>query len=171
MVKVLKVWRLHKGQGYAYSANMSTWKWIPAAAYISNKEYKSCLYWLVNCFSGNFHSVESGLRRSKCHVLGSHCYIWKYMFLSGTKSGVREHHPSLRPPLPFLSPFLLSDTVSSASLHRLAESWDWVQSMLQITRRKTMKQPITMADPLRLWSEEPNKVFPSFPFGKPCFQE
>lgn len=105
MVKVLKVWRLHKGQGYAYSANMSTWKWIPAAAYISNKEYKSCLYWLVNCFSGNFHSVESGLRRSKCHVLGSHCYIWKYMFLSGTKSGVREHHPSLRPPLPFLSSF------------------------------------------------------------------
>lgn len=80
------------------------------------------------------------------------------MFLSETKSGISEHHLSLRPPYLY---FLLSDTVSSASLHRLTESWDWVQSMLRITRRRTMERPITMADPLRIWSWEPNKV---------CFQ-
>lgn len=34
-----------------------------------------------------------------------HCYIWKHMFLSETKSGIWEHHLSLRPPLLFLSFF------------------------------------------------------------------
>ena len=137
---------------------------------VSN-EHKSCLYWPVNCFSADFHSVESGLRRSKYHVLGSRCYIWKDMFLSGDQ--VRRTRTSSFPfdhPSCFYPPSLLSDTVSSASLHRLAESWDWVQSMLQITRRKTTKQPITMADPLRLWSEEPNKVFPSFPLESHVFE-
>lgn len=62
--------------------------------------------------------------------------------------------------LVFYLPFLLGDTVSSASLHRLTESWGWVQSMFRITRRKTMGQPITTADPLKLWTWEPNKVFP-----------
>lgn len=61
--------------------------------------------------------------------------------------------------------------MSSASLHRLKESWDWVQSMLQITRRKTMEWPITMADPLKIWTWEPNKVSFHPAFGKPCFLE
>lgn len=54
-------------------------------------------------------------------------------------------------------PFLLGDTVSSASLHRLAESWGWVQSMFQIVGRKTMEWPVTTADPLKLWTSWPKK--------------
>lgn len=85
------------------------------------------------------------------------------MFLSETKS-TQAYEDIIFPfdhPSCFYHSFLLSDTVPSASVHRLTESWGWVQSMLGITRRRTMERPITMADPLKMWSQEPNKV---------CFQ-
>lgn len=107
---------------------------------------------------GNETSLESCPLRDKYHVLRSRCYIWKTCSFRRPSQAYEDiifpsDHPSC-----FNLSFLLSDTVSSASLHRLTESWDGVQSMLQITRRKTMERPITMTDPLRIWSWEPNKM-------------
>lgn len=62
--------------------------------------------------------------------------------------------------LVFHLPFLLGDTVSSASLHRLTESWGRVQSMFRITRRNTTERPVAKADPLKLWTSELKKGFP-----------
>lgn len=104
---------------------------------------------------------------------------WLYLEVHVAFSDQVRHRRTSSYPLTnclvFYLPFLLGDTVSSASLHRLTESWDWVQSMFRITRRKTMERPITTADPLKLWTWEPNKVFPAshwkavFSSGKQVF--
>lgn len=70
---------------------------------------------------------------------------------------VRTWSYPLTDSLVFLLPFLLGDTVSSASLHRLTESWGWVQSMFQITATDGTD---ATADPLKLWTSEPKKGFP-----------
>lgn len=78
---------------------------------------------------------------------------------------VRTSSYPLTNSLVFHLPFLLGDTVSSASLHRLTESWGWVQSMFRITRRKTTERPVATADPLKLWTSEPKKKgFPPIPW-------
>lgn len=98
---------------------------------------------------------------SKQRALG---FAWLYgemhVALWNQVRHVRTSPYPLTNSLVFHLPFLLGDTVSSASLHRLTESWGWVQSMFRITRRKTTERPIAKADPLKLWTSEPKKRFP-----------
>lgn len=128
--------------------------------------------WILNCcLSDDLHSREFGLLTDKYHVLGCLCYIWKCLFFLRPSQAYKDIIVSFDQCSCFYPSFLLSDTVSSASLHRLTGSWDQVQSMLQITRRKTTEQAITTADPLKVWTWEPNKMCFHLAFGELCFLE
>lgn len=110
----------------------------------------------ANCLSDN---PLRGMVKTPCPGVAwlyveMHVAFWNQVRHVGTSS-----YP-LTNSLVFHLPFLLGDTVSSASLHRLTESWGWVQSMFRITRRKTTERLTATADPLKIWTEAKNRFPP-----------
>lgn len=110
----------------------------------------------ANCLSDNPFRL---MVKTACPVAAG-LYVEIHVAFWSQVRHVRTWSYPLTDSLVFRLPFLLGDTVSSASLHRLTESWGWVQSMFQITRRKRTERPVATADPLKLRTSEPKKGFP-----------